>query len=224
MRQSSPALRRAAIDAAIIDLDGTLVDTMGDFEAAIGRMSVELGLPAVPREFIARSVGWGSEHLVRAVLQQSGAAPSVFDGAWVSFQRCYLSINGAHSRIFPGVIEALDRFAASGLKLACVTNKPTAFTRPLLAKLSLARYFDVVYGGDAFARRKPDPTPLIEACATLGTEPARTLMIGDSAVDAQAARSAGCPLALVRYGFNHAQAMEKLGADQLLDRIDELFV
>jgi phosphoglycolate phosphatase len=224
MRPSAPALRRAAVDAAIIDLDGTLVDTLGDFEAAIGSMSAELGLPAVSREFIARSVGWGSEHLVRAVLRQTGAAPSAFDGAWASYQRCYLAVNGMHSAVFPGVIEALDRFAASGLKLACVTNKPVAFTEPLLAKLSLDRYFDVVYGGDTFARRKPDPMPLIEACATLGTDPARTLMIGDSVVDAQAARGAGCLLALVRYGFNHGQAMEALGADQLLGRIDELFV
>jgi phosphoglycolate phosphatase len=223
MRPSAPALRRASIDAAIIDLDGTLVDTLGDFEAAIARMSAELGLPAVPREFIARSIGWGSEHLVRAVLQHTGAAPSAFDGAWVSYQRGYLAVNGAHSRIFPGVVEALDRFSASGLKLACVTNKPGAFTAPLLARLALDRYFDVVYGGDAFARRKPDPMPLIEACAALGTEPARTLMIGDSAVDAQAARGAGCRLALVRYGFSHGQPLEALGADQLLDRIDELF-
>jgi phosphoglycolate phosphatase len=222
--RSPPALRRASIDAAIIDLDGTLVDTLGDFEAAIGGMLDELRLPAVPREFIAGSVGWGSEQLVRTVLQHAGAAPSAFDGAWASYQRCYLAINGARSRIYPGVVEALDRFAASGLKLACVTNKPSAFTRPLLARLSLERYFGVVYGGDAFARKKPDPLPLIEACAALASEPARTLMIGDSAVDAQAARSAGCPLALVRYGFNHGASMEALGADQLLDRIDELFV
>jgi phosphoglycolate phosphatase len=141
----------------------------------------------------------------------------------VSYQSGYLVVNGAHSRIFPGVVEALDRFSASGLKLACVTNKPGAFTAPLLARLALDRYFDVVYGGDAFARRKPDPMPLIEACAALGTEPARTLMIGDSAVDAQAARGAGCRLALVRYGFSHGQPLEALGADQLLDRIDELF-
>jgi phosphoglycolate phosphatase len=217
-------LRRAAVDAAIIDLDGTLVDTLGDFEAAIGSMLDELQLPAVPREFIARSVGWGSEQLVRAVLQHAGAAPLAFDGAWASYQRGYRAVNGTFSRIYPGVVEALDRFAASGLKLACVTNKPGAFTRPLLARLALERYFDVVYGGDAFARKKPDPMPLIEACAALGTAPARTLMIGDSAVDAQAARSAGCALALVRYGFNHGQPMETLGADQLLDRIDELFV
>lgn len=223
MRATGPALQRAAVDAAILDLDGTLVDTLGDFEAAIGRMLDELRLPAVPREFIARSVGWGSEHLVRAVLQHAGAAPSAFDAAWASYQRCYLAVNGTFAQVFPGVVEALERFAASGLKLACVTNKPGAFTRPLLARLSLARYFDVVYGGDAFARSKPDPLPLVEACTALGTAPARTLMIGDSAVDAQAARSAGCRLALVRYGFNHGLALEALQADQLLDRIDELF-
>lgn len=223
MRPIAPVLRREALDAAIIDLDGTLVDTLGDFEAAIGHMLDELQLAAVPREFIAHSVGWGSEHLVRAVLQRSGATPSAFDRAWASYQRGYLAINGTYAQIFPGVIEALERFAASGLKLACVTNKPGAFTRPLLDKLALARYFDVVYGGDAFARRKPDPMPLIEACAALGSAPARTLMIGDSAVDAQAARGAGCRLALVRYGFNQGQPMETLGADLLLDRIDELF-
>jgi len=218
------SLRVDTLDAAILDLDGTMVDTLGDFEAAVAAMLAELHLSTVSRDEVARGVGWGSEHLIRMMLQRVGAEPSRFDEAWESYQRHYLAVNGRHARVYPGVHEGLERFAAAGIKLACVTNKPAAFIRPLLSTLALEHHFEVVFGGDSLARRKPDPLPLVEACRAMGTLPARTLMIGDSAVDAQAARAAGCPVALVRYGFNHGQSLDTLGVERLVDRIDELLV
>ncbi len=215
-------MRRDDFDAAILDLDGTMVDTLGDFDAAVNAMLGELQLPAMPREAVARGVGWGSEHLIRVTLEQVGAPAGRYDEAWASYQRHYLAVNGQHAQVFPGVREALTRFAASGLALACVTNKPAAFTAGLLEAMALAPYFGVVLGGDSLPQKKPDPLPLLTACERLGTSPARTLMIGDSAVDAQAGAAAGCPVALVRYGFNHGQALHTLGAARLVDRIDEL--
>lgn len=213
----------AAFDAAIIDLDGTLVDTLGDFEAAIAAMLAELRLPPVSRDVVAAGVGWGSEHLVRATLQHAGADPGRQAEAFHTYQRHYATLNGRRARLYPGVVEALERFASIGVRLACVTNKPGAFTAPLLAQLAIHRYFAAVFGGDAFARKKPDPLPLREACAMLGSPVERTLVIGDSAVDAQAARAAGCPFVLVRYGFHHGADLASLGALRLLERIDELF-
>ena len=106
--------------------------------------------------------------------------------------------------------------------LACVTNKPREFALALLERKGLARFFDRVYGGDSFERNKPDPLPLVSAAAALGSPTSRTLVVGDSANDAQAARAAGCPLVLVRYGYNHGQPIESAGADVLVDRLDEI--
>jgi phosphoglycolate phosphatase len=208
--------------AAIVDLDGTMVDTLGDFVVAIARTLGDLGLPPVGRDFVERTVGKGSEHLLRRTLAACGGDPGLYEQAWTLYQRHYLAVNGAHSSVYPGVAEGLDRLAAAGLTLACVTNKPLAFARPLLAQKGLAAAFAHVFGGDSFARRKPDPLPLLEACRALGSVPARTLVLGDSANDAQAARAAGCPVVLVRYGYNHGEPIESVDADAFVDRLDEI--
>ena len=210
------------IDAAIVDLDGTLVDTLDDFVAALNLTLDELGLRSIGRDFIARTIGKGSEHLLRSTLAELGADPALYAPAWAGYQRHYAAINGRHASVFPGASEGLAALAARGLKLACLTNKPTAFAKTLLEKKGLARHFIHVFGGDAFEHRKPDPLPLRKTCAALGTVPARTLMIGDSSNDAQAARAAGCPVALVSYGYNHGEPVRGVDADHFIDRVDEL--
>lgn len=208
--------------AAVIDLDGTLVDTLDDFVAALGAMLAEFGHPAVDRAFVERTVGKGSAHLVRGTLAQVGAAPDLFEPAMARYQHHYRSVNGRHATVFPGVVEGLESLTSSGLRLACLTNKPTAFARALLQKKGLASYFRFVFGGDAFERSKPDPLPLLKTCAALGTLPALTLMIGDSVNDARAARAAGCPVVLVSYGYSHGQPVGEIGADEVVDRLDAI--
>ncbi|MCA0242480.1 MAG: phosphoglycolate phosphatase [Proteobacteria bacterium] len=214
--------RRLGLQAAIVDLDGTMVDTVGDFEVALARTLADLGRPPVARDFIAATVGKGSEHLIRRTLQQAGAPAADYERAWERYQHHYRQINGLHSALFAGVAEGLQRLRARGLRLACLTNKPTAFARPLLAAKGVAGYFDQVFGGDAFARQKPDPLPLLETCKALGSTPATTLMVGDSSNDAAAARAAGCPVVLVSYGYNHGEPVVGVGADAVIDRLDEL--
>ena len=208
--------------AAIVDLDGTMVDTVGDFEVALRLALADLGQPPVDRDFIARTVGKGSEHLLLRTLAEVGAPAALYEEAWARYQHHYLAINGQHADVFAGVVEGLQALRAAGLRLACLTNKPTAFARPLLALKGLDGYFDHVFGGDAFARKKPDPLPLIETCKALGSEPSRTLMIGDSSNDAAAARAAGCPVVLVSYGYNHGEPVAAAGADAVVDRIDQI--
>jgi phosphoglycolate phosphatase len=210
------------LQAAIVDLDGTMVDTVGDFDAALNAMLAEHGLPAIGRAFIGRTVGKGSEHLIRSTLAEVGADAALYDSAWAAYQRHYLGINGNHSEVYAGVPEGLRRLAAAGLKLACLTNKPTAFARPLLAAKGLDGFFAHVFGGDAFARKKPDPLPLLETCRALGTPPAATLMVGDSSNDAQAARAAGCPVVLVCYGYNHGRPVQEASPDAVIQRLDAL--
>ena len=216
-------LNPAAFDAAIIDLDGTMVDTLGDFAQALGRMLDDLALPGIERTHIERMVGKGSEHLIKSVLHhvlaQAGQAPAainteaIYPQAWARYQHHYLAINGQYAQVYPGVPEGLHALRSAGLRLACLTNKPTAFALPLLRAKGLDGFFDQVFGGDAFERKKPDPLPLVKTCAALGSAPARTLMVGDSSNDAQAARTAGCPVVLVTYGYNHGQPATDVDAD-----------
>ncbi|WP_284616024.1 phosphoglycolate phosphatase [Aquabacterium humicola] len=212
----------SGIQAAIVDLDGTLVDTVGDFDLALNRMLADLGQRGVDRRFIERTVGRGSEHLIRSTLAEVQADPALYERAWAAYQAHYLAINGQASRVYPGAVEGLQRLVQTGLKLACLTNKPGAFARPLLAAKGLDRFFAQVFGGDAFERKKPDPLPVLGACAALGSAPASTLVIGDSRNDAQAARAAGCPVVLVSYGYNHGEPVAAAGADAVIHRIDAL--
>lgn len=220
------------VDAAIIDLDGTMVDTLGDFSEALNRMLRDLSLHAIDANAIESMVGKGSEHLLRSVLQhvlvhvepkqRAIQTEALYPDAWASYQRHYLAINGQYAAVYPGVAEGLAALRAAGLRLACLTNKPTAFALPLLESKGLRGVFSHVFGGDAFERKKPDPLPLVKTCEALGTAPARTLMVGDSSNDAQAARAAGCPVVLVTYGYNHGQPVRAVDADGFVDSLGEL--
>ena len=210
------------IQAAIVDLDGTLIDTQADFVVALNATLDALKLPPVDAQFVSQTVGKGSEHLVRSTLIQVGADAALYEEARSLYQAHYLRINGDHSRVYPGALEGLIKMQARGWKLACLTNKPTAFAVPLLQKKGLSAYFSHVFGGDAFERMKPDPLPLLKTCAALGTQPPRTLMVGDSSNDAAAARAALCPVVLVTYGYNHGVPVRTVDADGYIDRIDQL--
>ena len=235
-QHTAPAALLARVDAAIVDLDGTMVDTLGDFAQALGRMLQDLELPGIAPALIERMVGKGSEHLLRSVLKHvlaqdrqalsaieiEAKAEALYPRAWERYQHHYLAINGQYAQAYPGVAEGLQALRAAGLRLACLTNKPTDFARPLLRAKGLDGFFDHVFGGDAFERKKPDPLPLRKTCEALGTAPARTLMVGDSSNDAQAARAAGCPVVLVTYGYNHGQPVRGVDADGYVDALTEL--
>jgi phosphoglycolate phosphatase len=210
------------IVAAIIDLDGTMVDTLGDFERVLALTLADLGLPPVSRAFIARTVGRGSQYLLARTLEEAGGAAERLPLAWERYQVHYEAVNGLHAEVFPGVVEGLAALRARGWPLACVTNKPRAFALRLLQSKGLADAFAHVFGGDSFERHKPDPLPLLKTCEALGTAPARTLVIGDSRNDCEAARAAGCPVVLVDYGYNHGEPVELAQPDAVIPRIDAL--
>ena len=209
-------------NAVIVDLDGTMVDTVGDFEVALRLAFADLGHAAVSRSFIARTVGKGSEHLIQRSLAEAGAPAALYELAWLRYQHHYQAINGQHSEVFAGVVPGLQALRDAGLRLACLTNKPTAFARPLLALKGLDSFFDFVFGGDAFEFKKPHPEPLLKTCEALGSSPSRILMVGDSSNDAAAARAAGCPVVLMSYGYNHGEPVQSAGADAVIDRLDQL--
>ena len=223
--------------AAIVDLDGTMVDTLGDFEVALNRALADLDLPPVTRALVERTVGKGSEHLIRSVLTHQLALPKVkdqalvcasrgiedlYEAAWLRYQHHYLTINGEFASVYPGVVEGLQQLRDAGLQLACLTNKPLSFAKSLLQAKGLDHFFTHVFGGDSFERKKPDPLPLFKTCEAMDVTPAQALMVGDSSNDAQAARAAGCSVVLVRYGYNHGEPVDAVDADAHVDALTDI--
>jgi len=212
----------AAIRAAIIDLDGTMLDTVPDFELALNGMRADFGLAPITQAVIEPMVGKGSEKLIRDVLAldyDAARIDAVFDQAMAAYQRHYLTINGERSRLYEGVIEGLQAMRDMGLRLACVTNKPIAFATPLLAQKGLSPYFELVYGGDSLPKKKPDPMPLLQVCSDFDLAPPSVVAIGDSSNDAEAARAARCYVLTVPYGYNHGRPVQSIDSDGIVNSL-----
>lgn len=210
------------IRAVIIDLDGTMLHTAQDLHAAVNRMRSDLSLAPLTIDTVISFVGKGIENLVRRALGVD-FSPIVIERHFLQaltlFEKHYLDVNGEFATVFPGVHEGLQAMQAKGLRLACVTNKPAAFTLPLMKKTSLHDYFEIIYSGDSFAKKKPDPMQLLQVCAHFGLAPVEVIAIGDSISDTQAARAAGCKVLTVPYGYNHGQAVQDIDSDGIVSSL-----
>jgi phosphoglycolate phosphatase len=210
--------------AVLFDLDGTLLDSAPDLAAAANAMLAELGrAPRDPR-VIATYIGKGIPKLVERTLTGSldaAADSALFARALPIYEHHYAAESGRRSVPYPGVIEGLRALHDAGLPLACITNKAERFTLDLLQRTRLDGFFAVVVCGDTVVRKKPDPEPVLTACARLDVRPADALMIGDSANDVQAARAAGCPVWCVPYGYNEGRPVETLDCDAVVPDLAE---
>ena len=208
--------------AALIDLDGTLLDTAPDLAAAANATLAELGLRSLTPETVRDFVGQGIANLVRRCVETSLGGTSeatMLEAAMRRFGEHYERHNGSSTIVYAGVREGLAALRARGVRLACVTNKAARFTRPLLAATGLDGYFDAVVTSDEVGRRKPDPEPFLHACRALGAAPADTVVIGDSANDAQGARAAGCRIYLVPYGYREGRALRDIDCDGIVNSL-----
>ena len=214
----------APIRAAIVDLDGTMLDTLPDFHVALNAMRAGFALAPIEQQQIGQLIGKGSENLIRSVLAldyDHAGVEQRFDQALAAYQHHYLAINGVYCTVYDGVLAGLAAMHALGLRLACVTNKPIAFAMPLLAQKGLDGFFEIVYGGDSLARKKPDPLPLLTVCADFDLAPAQVVAIGDSSNDAEAARAAGCFVLTVPYGYNHGRPIHETDSDGIVNTLLE---
>lgn len=212
------------VKAVMIDLDGTLLDTIPDLAAAANNMLKEMGRAPLPEATIRNYVGKGIANLIGRTLTNSmNGKPdqAAFDAAVPIYERCYHAANGKHTTIYPGVMEGLNAMRERGLPLACVTNKSERFTLPLLDYVKISHYFKTVVSGDTLPQKKPDPAPLLHACKQMGVAPNDMLMIGDSLNDAQAARAAGCPVFCVGYGYNEGHDVRTLDVDAIVSGLVE---
>ncbi|MFM2434489.1 MAG: hypothetical protein RL063_468 [Pseudomonadota bacterium] len=208
----------------MIDLDGTLVHSAPEIARGINAMLGALSLPTLSAVQIEAYIGDGAEKLIkRALTQQSDCEPdsALFVQAKQLFFTEYAKVV-SQSLPYPGVVSALKALKNAGYRLACVTNKPHTFTQDLLIASNLLPYFEVVVAGDTLAKKKPDPDQLIYCCEQFGVAVSEAVMVGDSKVDVAAARSAGCPIIAVSYGYNHGQPVEANMVDALVDDLQDV--
>lgn len=209
------------------DLDGTLLDTSGDLAAAVNHALASAGRPPLTVEQVKPMIGGGARHMLAQGLAVSGMAAT--DGCSEAeldvLHRRLLDHYEANicieTRPYPGALDALDALAASGVRLAVVTNKIERFARIVLATLGLTDRFAAIIGGDTLGpgNAKPSPAPIHAMVTRCGG--GRAAFVGDSIYDIAAAHAAGLPAIAVSFGFMQ-QPVEELGADRVIDRYEEL--
>jgi phosphoglycolate phosphatase len=209
----------------LIDVDGTLVDSVPDLAFCVDEMMRQLGRPTQGEEKVRDWVGNGVERLVRrALIGQLDGEPDEadFERAYPIFLQLYAVNTSQRSVLYPGVREGLDYLKRQGYRLGCVTNKASQFTLPLLRDLGIDSDFEIIIAGDTLAKKKPDPLPLLHAAEQLGVEPAGAMMIGDSQSDVKAARAAGFQIVCMSYGYNHGEDIRNYQPDAVIDSLSEI--
>ncbi len=208
--------------AVLLDLDGTLLDTVPDLADAANAMLAELGRMPLAVTAVRNYVGRGIANLVGRCLGYAGESDAADARAALAvFERHYTASNGHRTRVYAGVVEGLRAARSAGIRRACITNKAAAFTAPLLVRTGLAEYLELVLSGDTLAEKKPHPLPFLHACAQFGVAPSEVLVIGDSRNDVAAARAAGCPVVCVPYGYSEGEDVHQLGADAIVATVEE---
>ena len=202
------------------DLDGTLLDTIADLAEGCRRMLDEVGAPPRSPAEVHSFVGKGMAVLVeRCLTHDTAPTAEALHAAIESFKTHYAAVNGKYCQIYPGVLEGLQAWRDSGVKMGVVTNKPGMFTEALLEHMGLAGYFNVVVSGDTTAHKKPHPEPILHACRLFNVRPDRNLHIGDSENDILAARAAGSPTFCVPYGYNEGKPVDSADCDALVSNL-----
>ncbi len=209
----------------LIDVDGTLVDSVPDLAWCVDEMMTTIGRQPWGEDKVRDWVGNGVERLVRrALIGQLDGEPddAEFEKAYPIFLELYAENTSKRSTLYPGVKEGLDYLREAGYSLGCVTNKAEQFTLPLLQDLGIFDYFGIVVAGDTLPVKKPDPTPLLYAAEFFGVTPEQSLMIGDSKSDVKAARAAQFRIICMSYGYNHGEDIRIYEPDAVIDSMVEL--
>ncbi len=210
----------------LIDIDGTLVDTVPDLAYSIDMMLTRLDMPKLGQASVRQWVGNGVKRLVQRALTNNidgYPEPALFERALPIFMEIYHENTSQRSFVYEGVDEGL-RYLKSldNVTLGCATNKPTLFTNQLLQDLGLFDIFDIIVSGDTVPQNKPDPRPLLYACEQTGIAPENSLLIGDSKSDVKAARAANFNIICVSYGYNHGRDIHLEQPDAVIDNMNIL--
>ncbi len=212
-------------EMVLIDVDGTLVDSVPDLAFCIDEMLKQLDMPVRGEAAVRHWVGNGVERLVkRGLINELKGEPeqALYNKAIPIFRELYAANTSVRSRLYDGVPEAMEFLKATGVKIGCVTNKASEFTLPILQDLGISDYFETVLCGDMVERKKPDPLPLIMSAETLGVAPQASMMLGDSMSDVKAARAAEFSIICMSYGYNHGEDIRDYHPDAVVDSMAEI--
>lgn len=209
------------LEAVLLDLDGTLVDSAEDLREALNGILAGEGLRPVTGAEVRAMIGDGVLKLVERGLARTGGDPARAGALVPAFLAAYEPRAARKTVLYPGVLDTLRGLRAAGLRLAVVTNKPEAATRRILEALGLAGLVAAVVGGDTLPERKPHPAPVTAALRALGVAADAAAMVGDNRHDVEAAHAAGLKAVLVGYGYAHG-APETLGADRIVAAFADL--
>lgn len=209
---------------AVFDLDGTIADTIHDLIATLNVVLDRQGLPRLSLDEGRAMVGAGARALIERGLAAAGreVTPAHLDELHSFFLAHYSEHLCNETKLFPGVVEALDRLDAAGFRLAICTNKHETYSVRVLEGLGIAGRFAAICGRDSFPYFKPDPRHLLLTIDKAGGDPARGVMVGDSLTDVATARAAAIPVVAVTFGYTDIP-VETLGPDRIIDHYDELF-
>lgn len=209
----------------MIDVDGTLVDSVPDLAYCIDETMKQIGLPVRGETAVRDWVGNGVIRLTERAVANNLDAPhdeALFEKAMPIFNELYAENTSKRSVLYPGVREGLDYLLGTGIKIGCITNKAEQFTHPLLKDMGLWDDFEIVISGDTLEKKKPDPLPLLHGAKELGADPKNSLMLGDSTSDVKAARAAGFSIICMSYGYNHGVDIRDSKPDVVIDSMLEL--
>jgi phosphoglycolate phosphatase len=212
-------------EMVLIDVDGTLVDSVPDLAFCVDEMLKQLDMPTRGEASVRHWVGNGVERLVkRGLINALDGEPdeALYEKALPIFRELYAENTSKRSCLYDGVKEALEFLVTTGVKIGCVTNKASEFTLPILKDLGISQYFETVLCGDMVERKKPDPQPLLQSAEKLGVSPAASMMLGDSMSDVKAARAAGFSIICMSYGYNHGEDIRDYHPDAVVDSMAEI--
>ena len=206
--------------AIVFDLDGTLVDSAPDIQAAVNTMLANEGQGPLDLPTVTSFVGNGLPKLVERVIRHCDMDMAQFDRLVADTFMIYNTATSDLTRPYPNMTACLTRLKAAGYRMAVCTNKPYGPAVHLLLNLKLDSFFEVVIGGDSTASRKPDPLPLTTVIAQLGAT--QVLYVGDSEIDAETALNAGVPFALFSQGYRK-RPVDEIAHQHLFSDFDQLF-
>ena len=209
----------------MIDVDGTLVDSVPDLAYCIDEMMQKLGMQKWGETKVRHWVGNGIPKLVERALTgelEGRSIKEVFDIAYPIFLDLYEDNSAERSYLYDGVREGLDYLKSQRYQLGCVTNKSEQFTHPLLKALGIFNDFKIIISGDTLPKRKPDPMPLLYCAERFNLKPEECLMLGDSVSDVKAARAAGFDIICMSYGYNHGNDIADENPDLVIDSMSQL--